>query len=162
MTERNFNFTFKQYEALEELNTSQRELVVAARKATAGAYAPYSNFFVSAVALLNDGTTVSGTNQENASYPVGICAERTLLATIGNLYASHKIISLAISYHNKNRADSNEPVAPCGMCRQALMEWRQRQESSFNIFLCGQTGPIIEIKSIEDLLPLSFVGDILK
>ncbi len=160
--ERKFEFTFQQYEASDAVDVKLQELIAAARKATANAYAPYSSFFVSAAALLHDGTIVCGTNQENASYPVGICAERTLLATIGNLYAQHKIMSMAISYFNPNSTENNKPVTPCGMCRQALLEWRQRQESDFNIILCAQQGPIIAINSVEDLLPLSFLGEMLE
>jgi cytidine deaminase len=153
------------YEVLENstsLPDTESNLLQVARSFTANAYAPYSNFNVAASALLDDGSIYSGTNQENASYPVGMCAERTLLATIANVATNKKIICLAISYYNKAKDKNDIPATPCGMCRQALVEWGQRQQQSFKLLLSGQTGKVYIIENAATLLPLSFEDDFLK
>src|ERR1700704_6377092 len=98
MKENKFEFQYEEYKDISELKKEDAELLTEARTVTKQAYAPYSNFFVGAVAKLNNGQTVSGTNQENASYPVGICAERVLLGNAATLYPGISIDSLAISY----------------------------------------------------------------
>ena len=157
MLERSFHFSYKVYTSIDELNERDAALVQKARAGTAIAYAPYSKFLVSCIARLKDGTEVLGTNQENASYPVGICAERALLSILGNLYPNESIDLMVISYNNHN--DAKEPISPCGMCRQALSEYEQRIQSPIRILLSGQTGEIFEISSAKDLLPLAFKSD---
>ncbi|HEX7756241.1 MAG TPA: cytidine deaminase, partial [Niabella sp.] len=99
-----------------------------------------------------------GTNQENASYPVGICAERALLATVGTQYAEEPITTLAVSYHSLN-GTSNHPISPCGMCRQALSEYETRSGKPIRLLLAGMEGPVYIIDSVKDLLPLAFGED---
>ncbi len=157
MTIINITTNYTSYTNADELTKADQKLIHTCRAATANAYAPYSNFKVAATALLHNGTVVTGTNQENASYPVGICAERTLLATLHNMYADSYIIALAISYHNTNpNAVSNIPASPCGMCRQALLEYVQVKQQELYLLLTGQQGSIFKINKVADLLPLSF------
>jgi cytidine deaminase len=140
-----------------ELNEADRTLLEAAKQATAMAYAPYSQFYVAAVARLANGTMVAGTNQENASYPVGTCAERTLLGILANQYPGQPIDTLAITYRHASTADgANHPASPCGMCRQALLEYEQRLGSPIRLLLSGQSGPVLLIHRAADLLPFGF------
>ena len=140
------------------LNEADRSLVLKARDTTAIAYAPYSGFRVAAAARLKDGTIVTGTNQENASYPVGICAERTLLSAISAVYPAVGIDTIVVTYHNPG-GDSNTPVAPCGICRQTLLEYEIRNQSAIRLILTGFTGKVIIIEPASLLLPLSFSAD---
>lgn len=140
------------------LTEADRILVEKARQATENAYAPYSGFKVSAVARMRSGAFVAGTNQENASYPVGICAERTLLSAISTIYPGEPVDSIAITYHNTN-GDSSQPVAPCGICRQTLLEYELRTQSPIRLLLAGNPGKIIIVNKASSLLPLSFSAD---
>jgi cytidine deaminase len=161
MKEEKYNFSFEVYPSIETLAKEDAVLVNEARKVTAGAYAPYSNFNVGAVAVLANGKTVTGTNQENAAYPVGICAERVLLSVAASLYPNIAIHTLAISYNNKN-GKSNHPISPCGICRQSLLEYEERVQQPIRLILSGLEGKIYIIKKASLLLPLSFGGDDLK
>lgn len=150
-----FQFEFQVYESIDELNEQDAALLNQARNVTAAAYAPYSNFNVGAVAKLSNGETVAGTNQENASYPVSLCAERSLLASAASLYPNIAINSMAISYHNIN-GQSNHPISPCGMCRQSLVEYEERVKQPIRLILSGLQGKVIVIEKAGLLLPLSF------
>jgi cytidine deaminase len=143
------------------LSASDKELVIKARTATKDAYAPYSGFKVAAASRLKDGTIVTGTNQENASFPVGICAERTLLSAISAVYPNTGIDTIAITYHNAG-GDSSNPVAPCGICRQSLLEYEIRNQGPIRLLLTGYTGKVIVIEKSSLLLPLSFSADDMK
>jgi cytidine deaminase len=138
-----------------ELNQQDLTLLTAARNNTSLAYAPYSKFEVAAVALLSNGDLIMGANQENAAYPVGICAERTLLSAISTQHPKHSAIAIAISYNNL-QGQSMHPISPCGICRQTLLEYEQRWQHPIKLILSGQTGPIIVIKSTKDIMPFSF------
>jgi len=161
MKKQEYNFSFEVYDSVEDLKNEDRELVEEARKTTANAYAPYSHFNVGAIAKLHNGETVKGTNQENAAYPVGICAERVLLSAAATLFPDIAIDTLAISYDNKN-GKSNHPISPCGICRQTLLEYEERVKQPIRIILSGLEGKIFIIKKASQLLPLSFGGDDLK
>ena len=116
-----------------------------------------------AAATLKNGKTVTGTNQENASYPVSICAERSLLSSASALYPEVAVETMAISYHNHNaNANSNRPISPCGMCRQSLMEYEGRWKNPIRLILSGIEGKVYVISKASHLLPLSFTGDDLK
>ena len=163
MKKEEIKFGYEVYESSNELNKDDAALVEAARKITAKAYAPYSHFWVGAVAKLSNGETVSGTNQENASYPVGICAERVLLSSAAMLHTDVPIHTLAISYQNTNiRGESNTPVSPCGMCRQALSEYEDRTKQPIRLILTGMEGEVFIIEKASQLLPFSFGGDDLR
>jgi cytidine deaminase len=155
MDKRQYNFSFQVYASISELTEQDAALLTKARAATANAYAPYSHFNVGAAALLNNGHILTGTNQENASYPVGICAERTLMSTVANVYPGAAILTMAISYFNSN-GNSATPVAPCGMCRQALTEYQTRTQQPIRLILGGMSGEIFVIENAGQLLPFSF------
>ena len=148
-------FNFEEYDSMEELNDSDAALLTAARLVTAHAYAPYSKFHVGAAALLENGLTVTGTNQENASYPVGICAERVLLAAVASQHQNIPISTIAISYHNTN-GQSMTPIAPCGMCRQSLAEFESRINKPIRLILSGLEGKVLVLPEASALLPLAF------
>ena len=151
-------FTYEAYETEKELTEADAELLQLARNKTASAYAPYSKFNVAAAARLTNGTVVYGTNQENASYPVGICAERTLLSVLASVHPSETIDTIAITYNNLN-GDSSAPASPCGLCRQSLLEYEERLQHPIRLLLAGQSGKIIGISKAIDLLPFSFTAE---
>lgn len=155
MKETKFQFSYKVLNDIEELDEADAQLLSLARKATKKAYAPYSKFNVACVGKLENGRSVTGTNQENASYPVGICAERALLATVGTQYPDEAIETLAITYHALN-GESNHPISPCGMCRQALNEYEERTGKPIRLILSGMEGKIFIIEKAKYLLPLAF------
>ena len=153
-----FKFDFNVYKSIEELNDKDGELLKEARKVTEFAYAPYSSFKVGAFARLVNGETLSGTNQENAAYPAGICAERTLMSTASSLFPGVGIDTIAISYNNL-RGENNRPVSPCGICRQSFIEFQQRTKNPIRIILSGLEGEVYVIENAENLLPLVFGAD---
>jgi cytidine deaminase len=158
MTEHKFEFQYEVYSDVSELKKEDAELLTKARAVTKQAYAPYSNFLVGAVAKLSNDETVAGTNQENASYPVGICAERVLLGNAATLYPGVSIDTLAISYDSKE-VPSDHPISPCGMCRQALLEYETRTENPIRMILAGQQGKIYIVNTVKFLLPFAFTPD---
>jgi len=153
--EREISLPYQEFENDSFLNDADQSLVKDARKATADSYSPYSGFKVAAAGRLKDGTVLTGTNQENASYPVGICAERTLLSTVGALFPNAPIDTIVITYHNPE-GHSDHPVAPCGICRQSLVEYENRTDASIRLILTGYTGKVIVIEKASALLPFSF------
>ena len=154
-------FSILLYDSIDELNDEDAMLLREARNVTQFAYAPYSNFKVGAFAKLENGKTVSGTNQENASFPAGICAERTLLSTASSLFPGVGVDTIAISYNNLN-GKSDRPVSPCGICRQSLVEFQDRTKKQIRIMLSGMEGKIQVIENAKDLLPLVFGADDMK
>ena len=155
MKEQKFEFDYEVFNDLSELAEKDAWLLTEARNVTKEAYAPYSNFYVGAVAILANGEIVAGTNQENVSYPVGICAERVLLGSVATLHPNVPIESIAISY-NGDDVKSDHPISPCGMCRQALLEYETRVNKPIRLILSGQEGKIFVIKSASLLLPFAF------
>ena len=139
---------------LNELNTADQELLQAAIEATNRSYAPYSKFSVGAAALLANGIVITGTNQENAAYPSGLCAERTTLFYANSQYPDQAVVTLAIAA--RTEADFiTVPIPPCGACRQVILETEKRYNCPIRILLYGKEC-IYEVKGIGDLLPLSF------
>lgn len=156
-----FEFQYESFQDSSVLNNEDLELLIAARKATTTAFAPYSNFKVGAAARLNTGEIIMGSNQESASYPVGICAERTLLNSIGSQHPNEKIISLAVSYDPLGKP-SNEPLSPCGMCRQSILDFENRYKGPIRVILSGLEGEVMVFETASNLLPFGFNGAILK
>lgn len=155
----NHSFSFVKYDNIDSLAPKDNALLKQARKATSLAYAPYSKFHVGAAVQLANGIIVSGGNQENASFPVGICAERVALSTVSSQYPDSKIEAIAISYDNKT-GTSDRPISPCGICRQSLAEWEQKQNLPVKLILGGLSGEVYVINSAAFLLPLAFsAGD---
>jgi len=151
-------FTYTVYESIGELPKEEAALLKKAQEATGNSYAPYSHFYVGAAAQLNNGELVTGSNQENASFPVGICAERVLLSSISSQYPNVPIQAIAISYKS-DEVKSDHPVAPCGICRQTLQEYEQRLHQPIRLILGGETGKIIVLEKASQLLPLGFTSD---
>ncbi len=145
------------FESAHELNPKEQELIQKAEEACNKAYAPYSEFNVGAAVLLENGEIITGSNQENAAYPSGLCAERTAMFYANANYPDIPVTAIAIIAKNKNGI-LNNPVAPCGACRQVLLETELRFNKPYDILLVGQSS-IHKIKSSKDLLPLSFVGE---
>lgn len=139
-----------------ELGTDDRELVEQARKATYTSYAPYSHFNVGAALRLSGGETVSGSNQENAAFGAGTCAERCALFHAQAAFPDETVVAIAIAARGTNGKFTETPVAPCGICRQALMEAQTRAgNNQIRVLLCGERD-IIVVNSINDLLPFAF------
>lgn len=155
MINEEIKFNIEIYDSIDELDKEDAYLLREARSVTQFAYAPYSNFLVGAFAKLVNGETVSGTNQENAAYPAGICSERTLMSTASSLFPGVGIETIAISYNNLN-GTSNRPVSPCGICRQSFVEFQERTNHQIRIILSGMEGEVQIIKNAKDLLPLVF------
>jgi len=138
-----------------ELESLEQELLIRAREMASHAYAPYSNFGVGATLLLDDGTILTGNNQENAAYPSGLCAERVVLFLCGSNYPGRKVRKLMVAVRS-GRKDAERVYAPCGACRQVISEYEIRQQEPIEIFFEGPEGYITIAKSISDLLPFTF------
>jgi cytidine deaminase len=155
-----FEFDYEEFDTKQEMQAADLELLNAAYTAVETAFAPYSKFKVGAAARLSNGQIILGSNQESASYPVGICAERTLLNSIGSQHPKETITAMAISYM-PNGVASDHPLSPCGMCRQSLLDYELRYKAPIKLILAGQTGKIMIIPSADYILPFGFTGSIL-
>ncbi len=140
---------------MDELASVHQELIKKAQEATYKSYAPYSHFHVGCAVLLEDGTMVEGANQENAAYPSGLCAERTALFHAGAVHPDKTVLAMAVAARGENGAFTLQPTAPCGACRQVMLESQERGRSKILILLYGAKR-IIKAASVEDLLPLTF------
>lgn len=152
---------FLEFDSVEELNEDDKKLVGEAVKMVKDAYAPYSNFQVGAVALLDNGMMVKGNNQENASYPVGLCAERVAVFAAGANFPGIKIKAIAITALSK-QFHIDKPVAPCGACRQAIAEYEHRYKNQIRLIMVGESGKVLVAEGIKNFLPFMFNGDDLK
>lgn len=150
----NIHISYKKYNSIDELPAADQQLVKDAKALAKTAYAPYSGFRVASVALMSDGSIVRGTNQENASYPIGLCAERVLLAAASSVAPGQSIQTIAITYES-DTVDTSAPVAPCGICRQSLLEFESRFGQPMRILLAADQ-EIVEFESVSLLLPLGF------
>lgn len=146
-----------QFDHLEDLDTASKYLVHKAKEAALNAYAPYSKFFVGAALLLEDETLVTGTNQENAAYPLCMCAERVALYTAASIAPGKKILKMAIVAHKKNHKEL-APATSCGACRQVMLEFQLRQKQPIEIVMLGPDNKWLHCPSVEVLLPLDFNG----
>lgn len=160
MKELKIESCFTIYDNLDELPDDIANLMHKAMEVRRNAYAPYSNFSVGAAILLDNDEIVTGSNQENASYPSGLCAERTAIYYAGSQFPEAKIIRMAIAAGSRNH-QTMVPIPPCGACRQAIAEYEVKQESPIEIFFMGETGKIVKSKSLANLLPLIFDKSVL-
>ena len=149
--EKTFSFTYEVYENPEKLSSNDLKLLQTALLSSRKAYAPYSNFQVGACVRLEDGTLVCGNNQENASYPQGLCAERVALFSTSARYPDKRIETMALI-----APASPDVLSPCGACRQVLLEYEQRQGSPIRILMGSMQGKVIAVHCAEDLLPFCF------
>ena len=156
MKELTIKSTFYVYQ-YDELSAPDKELIEAAKKATKTSYAPYSNFKVGAAVRLQDKTIVCGSNQENAAFPSGICAERTALFYANAQHPVQPVVEMAVAAFNKG-AFLSAPIPPCGACRQVILGVEERYKQNIRILLYGEEGTYI-IHSAKALLPLQFMGD---
>lgn len=145
----------------DELSAEEQQLVEVAKKATTRSYAPYSHFHVGAAALLANGEIISGTNQENAAYPSGICAERTTLFYANSQHPQEAVKALAIAARTSEGHWTETPISPCGACRQVMTETENRFGKPMKVLLCS-TREVFVIESAKDLLPVSFGSEDLK
>jgi cytidine deaminase len=156
-----YNTTILEYASVDELSSDDKQLVVMAREAAEVAYAPYSNFQVGAALMLGNGVCVKGCNQENVAYPSGLCAERVAVFSAYSQYPGIAMNTIAITAKSKNFTVDN-PITPCGSCRQVLAEYEHLQGSPIRIIMTGETGKVLIIQKVEDILPLSFKEEKLK
>lgn len=154
MQELTLNTTIKAMQK-EELSEAEQLLVEAAIEATKRSYSPYSHFSVGAALLLENGKTVIGCNQENAAFPAGLCAERTAIFAAGAQYPDVPVTMLAIAARNSKRELTDEPISPCGTCRQVMIETETRFKHPIRILLYGKKC-IYVLEGIKQLMPLSF------
>ncbi len=152
--------SFDVFDSVSELPAEVQDLMQQAIEVRKVAYAPYSKFRVGAAILLENGEVVIGSNQENAAYPSGLCAERTAIFYAGAKYPNVPFKMMAISA----TSDTNptlSPIPPCGACRQSIAEYESRQESPVEIYFMGESGKVYRSESLENLLPLSFDKNVL-
>lgn len=147
--------TLTVFDDFNELPSDIASLMEKAIEARKNAYAPYSNFSVGAAILLDNKQIVTGNNQENASYPSGLCAERTAIYYAGAKYPEAKIIKMALTAGSRIN-QTITPIPPCGACRQAIAEYEVKQESPIEIYFMGETGKVVKSNSLANLLPLGF------
>ncbi|MBF2709498.1 cytidine deaminase [Flavobacterium soyangense] len=146
---------FSVFESVQELPNDIQNLMGQAVEVRKNAYAPYSKFRVGTALLLDNGKIVLGSNQENAAFPSGLCAERVAVFQAGSIYPEAKILKMAITA----ASDTNQttaPIPPCGSCRQSIAEYEIKQESPIEIYFMGEIGAVYKSESLKNLLPFMF------
>jgi len=146
---------FSVFESVSELPTDIQNLMDQAVETRKNAYAPYSKFRVGAALLLDNGEVVLGSNQENAAYPSGLCAERVAVFYAGANFPEAKVLKMAITAASDNNTTSS-PIPPCGSCRQSLAEYEIKQNTPIEIYFMGEMGKIYKSDSLKNLLPFMF------
>lgn len=160
MKKETLQYTYEMYYSAAELPAPDRELLVLAQEAREHAYAPYSGFNVGAAVRMSSGVMLGGSNYENASYPMCICAEQSVLSAAASRFPEEKVVAIAVTVRNPRRV-IEQPAAPCGACRQVICETEKKNSQEIRIILCGETGPVYVFERGGDLLPLAFGGDFL-
>ena len=148
------------YDDFSELLMAIQNLMGQAVEARNNAYAPYSKFNVGAAILLDNDEVVIGSNQENACFPSGLCAERTAIYSAGAKYPKAKILKMVITASSQNQV-TDKPIPPCGACRQAIAEYEIKQEQPIEIYFMGAKGKVVKSHSLLNLLPLLFESSVL-
>lgn len=149
-------FSFER-KKIEELTHRQKEVIETAKNACDKSYSPYSHFSVGAAVEMENGEILSASNQENASYPSGLCAERNVLFYAKAQYPDKDVIRIAIVAKNEGVV-TKTPVSPCGSCRQVMTETAMRQKRKIELIMAGEDTCII-VHDVNDLLPLQFNAD---
>lgn len=160
MKEIHKNFSYKVYKSLEYLDPIHGELIIQAKQAVNKSYAPYSKFQVGAALYLENQAYVQGANQENASYPLCMCAERVALYNAAILFPNKKIFALAVTAQTPQNKEL-KPIPPCGACRQVIAEFEKRQNHPIVVILKGTKPEVVVYSGVSDLLPENFNGDYL-
>ena len=160
MKKERFICPYTVYDYLEELDPSDAELLRFAHEAARNAYAPYSKFNVGAAVRLANGAVVLGNNIENAAYPSGLCAERVAMFAAMAQYPGVPFEALAVTAYSASKT-IDEPVAPCGACRQVMVEVEQLSKQPLRVLCQGETGPVFAFDGIESLMPFIFLDKFL-
>lgn len=155
MTTETFRFEYEQYASPDELSEADRSLLKKAYEAASSAYAPYSNFKVGAAAEMQNGEIITGSNQENVSFPAGLCAEGVVMAAAASKLPGMPIRRLAISYQS-SKENNSHPIAPCGICRQSLQEFKEKTGSPVKLIMGAINGGVIIVDDAASLMPFSF------
>ncbi len=155
MDKRKLEIQYTIFENIEELTSEDKILVEKAKEISMSAYAPYSGFRVGAAVLLDNEKIFTANNQENASYPEGLCAERIALFYAMAQYPNQRVKSIAICGNPKN-FELMHFISPCGGCRQVMQECESRGQEKMRILLSGFSGEIVLVEGIENLLPFQF------
>lgn len=161
MVKKELRLHFSEVDDVLALPEDEQHLVGLARKMCSNAYAPYSTFYVGAAILLENGEIVTGSNQENGAYPSGLCAERVAAFAASSVFPGVAMTKIAVSARS-NRIRVEDPVSPCGACRQVLFEYENTQKAPMKMLLSKEDGKVVIIEKIQDLLPMSFTGNGLK
>ena len=161
MQKKDLNISFEQYENIKQLKEEDRNLLNEAMDASKSAYAPYSNFKVGAAVFLENGTIIKGSNQENAAYPSGLCAERVALFSAGAQFPGVKIKAIAVTAF-KGKEPEPCPASPCGACRQVMAEYEQLYKQNIRFIMIAADKKIIVAENVKSLLPFLFSGENLK
>jgi cytidine deaminase len=155
MKEISVTSSFIVYDNLKELSAEIQDLMNQAVEIRKKAYAPYSQFRVGAALLLDNGKIVVGSNQENAAYPSGLCAERVAIFYAGSAYPEAKILKMAITAASDTNKTTT-PIPPCGSCRQSIAEYEIKQDTPIEIYFMGEIGEVYQSASLKNLLPFMF------
>ncbi len=161
MEKRKFSIEYMCYSSPLEMSKEDAKLLIEAQEAVKTSYSPYSNFAVGAAVKLANGTVVRGSNQENAAYPSGLCAERVALFSAASQYPGVAIDSIAITVNSPHH-DSETPIAPCGACRQVMIEYEHLNNKPMKVIMHGESGKTFVVEQACDLLPFDFHADHLK
>lgn len=153
---KNIEIPYQSYPNFESLPEHFQSLWKAAMQARKHSYSPYSNFTVGAAIELANGQLITGTNQENASFPAGLCAERTAMYRAGIEAPNQKFKRIAICATKKD-AEHLESAPPCGGCRQVMLEFEKRHEQPFELLFLNEEKEFVVINSPSDLFPFSFI-----
>lgn len=146
---------FERFSNASDLSKEDQSLLEAAKRVLPQSYAPYSRFNVGAALKLSNGEIITGTNQENAAYPSGLCAERVAIFAAMHTHPKERVEQIAIRAQSGD-FNVDHPISPCGACRQVLLEYELRQEQPIRVLLQGATGDIIVIPDTKSLLPIYF------
>lgn len=162
MMKKEFSFSYQVYGTLDALEQEWQGLAQAASAALDLAWAPYSHFKVGAAVLLEDGRCLQGANQENASFPAGLCAERVALATAATQAPGQRLKAIAICYGAAEAAENADRIlSPCGICRQSLKELSDRQQQPIQVLMIAPSGKCLQVADVDHLLPFGFNADFL-
>ncbi len=161
MQVKKINISYEEYGEDEKLLSPDMDLIEEAVVALSGSYAPYSEFHVGAALLLSNGKIVRGSNQENAAYPSGLCAERVALFYASSQYPNETVVSLAIT-GKSDHFTTTDPITPCGSCRQVIAETEKKQGSEIRVIMKGEKGVARIVEGIDSLLPMVFHEEKLK
>lgn len=154
MRKEEIKINYTEYSSKAELNSADQQLLNAAVEVAKDAYAPYSNFHVGAALRLKNGETVIGSNQENAAYPSGLCAERVTMFSASANYRDVEMETIAIYASSKTTAQKQ--ISPCGACRQVMVEYEVKQRKKIRVLLMNSSEEVWEFESCNDFLPLAF------